>query len=72
MPTQYSSTAQDLQRGRPTEIDYLNGEIVRLGQQTGQRAPLNKAIVQMVQHVEETGQFLTVDEIRSNIRAALE
>ena len=68
----WGSTLQSLRRGRPTEIDYLNGEIVRLGQQTGQRAPLNKAIVQMVQHVEETGQFLTVDEIRSNIRAALE
>jgi 2-dehydropantoate 2-reductase len=28
MPGQLSSTAQDLQRGRPTEIDHLNGVIV--------------------------------------------
>ena len=29
MPNQYSSTAQDLARGKPTEIDYLNGYVVR-------------------------------------------
>ena len=29
MPGQYSSTAQDLARGKPTEIDHLNGFVVR-------------------------------------------
>jgi 2-dehydropantoate 2-reductase len=32
MPTQASSTAQDLARGKPTEIDFLNGLVVRRGE----------------------------------------
>jgi 2-dehydropantoate 2-reductase len=61
------STLQSLRRGRPTEIDYLNGEIIRLGEQVGLGTPLNAAIVNMVHHVEQTGQFFTVDEIRTKI-----
>lgn len=65
------STLQSLRRGRPTEIDYLNGEIVRLGEQLGMWTPLNAAIVDMVHHVEQTGQFWTADEIRANINAIM-
>ena len=62
------STLQSLRRGRPTEIDYLNGEIVRLAAQMGRPAPLNEALVQMVHRVEQTGKFCTVDEIRAGTR----
>lgn len=48
MPGQYSSTAQDMMRGRPTEIAYLNGEIVRRGQVAGIPVPLNGLLVMMV------------------------
>ena len=44
MPTQYSSTAQDLQRGRPTEIDHLNGYVVRRGEALGIPVPANRAL----------------------------
>ncbi|RYY94292.1 MAG: 2-dehydropantoate 2-reductase, partial [Comamonadaceae bacterium] len=40
MPTQSSSTAQDLARGRPTEIDYLNGLVARRGAVLGRRGRL--------------------------------
>ncbi len=65
------STLQSLRRGRPTEIDYLNGEIVRLGEQIGRPAPLNAAIVEMVHRVEKTGQFETVEDIESIINATM-
>lgn len=52
-----SSTLQSLRRGRPTEIDYLNGEIVRLGQQLGMPTPYNSRVVQIVKEVERSGQF---------------
>ncbi|HLO31919.1 MAG TPA: ketopantoate reductase family protein [Anaerolineales bacterium] len=65
------STLQSLRRGRPTEIDYLNGEIVRLGEQLGRSTPFNAAIVEMVHQVEQTGQFWTVDEIRTKMTAAM-
>lgn len=44
MPTQYSSTAQDLARGKPTEIDHLNGYVARRGAALGVPAPVNRAL----------------------------
>ena len=35
MPGQYSSTAQDLERGKRSEIDYLNGLIMKRGEALG-------------------------------------
>lgn len=61
------STLQSLRRGRPTEIDYLNGEIVRLGAETGRPTPLNAKLVDLVHDVERTGHFLAVDELRSKL-----
>ncbi|GAB4363130.1 MAG: 2-dehydropantoate 2-reductase [Oricola sp.] len=43
-----SSMAEDLARGRMPEIDWLNGEIVALGRETGIATPVNEAIVALV------------------------
>lgn len=58
-----SSTLQSLRRGRPTEIDYLNGEIVRLGKQLRVPTPCNSKVVKAVKRVEETSRFLTPGEL---------
>ena len=52
MEGQFSSTAQDLMRGRPSEIDYLNGEIVRRAAALGLAAPANNALWVMVKLIE--------------------
>jgi 2-dehydropantoate 2-reductase len=44
MPAQMSSTAQDLMRGKPSEIDHLNGFIVRRGQALGVPTPVNRTL----------------------------
>jgi 2-dehydropantoate 2-reductase len=44
-----SSMADDLARGRPTEIDALCGEVVRLAASIGRRAPLNLRMQQLVE-----------------------
>lgn len=44
MAGQYSSTAQDLMRGKPTEIDQLNGEVVARAKAFGLSVPLNNAV----------------------------
>jgi 2-dehydropantoate 2-reductase len=44
-----SSMADDLALGRPTEIDALQGEVLRLAQRLGRRAPLNERISALVQ-----------------------
>ena len=47
-----SSTAQDLSRGRPTEIDSLNGYVARRGQSLGIATPVNRALATLVQLLE--------------------
>ncbi len=52
MPSQFSSTAQDLARGKPTEIDYLNGLIVRRGEALGVATPANRVLWALVKLME--------------------
>ncbi|MDP4074657.1 ketopantoate reductase family protein [Acidovorax sp. A1169] len=53
MPGQYSSTAQDLARGKPSEIDHLNGYVVRRGAALGVPTPLNRALQVLVKLAEQ-------------------
>ncbi len=59
----YGSVLQSLLRGRATEIDFINGELVQLARAIGRRAPLNERIVDMVHEVERTGGFFPREEI---------
>jgi 2-dehydropantoate 2-reductase len=52
MPSQYSSTAQDLARGKPTEIDFLNGYVVRRGEALGIPTPANRVLWALVKLLE--------------------
>lgn len=52
MPAQYSSTAQDLARGKRTEVDHLNGFVVRKGEALGVPAPVNRALLALVKSLE--------------------
>ncbi len=58
------STLQSLRRGRPTEIDYLNGEIVRRGRELGVPTSRNARVVELVHEVERTGRFFPPDGLR--------
>jgi 2-dehydropantoate 2-reductase len=52
MADAFSSTAQDLDRGRPTEIDALNGYIARRGAELGIPVPVNHALFTLVKLAE--------------------
>lgn len=52
MPTQHSSTAQDLMRGKPTEIDHLNGYVLRRGEALGVPTPANRVLWTLVKLAE--------------------
>ena len=52
MPAQFSSTAQDLARGKRSEIDYLNGLIVRRGDAHGIATPVNRTLWSLVKLLE--------------------
>ena len=51
-----ASMLQDVEARRPTEIDYLNGGIVRFGREHGVPTPLNEAIWALVKGVEQSWQ----------------
>ncbi|MBV9324250.1 MAG: ketopantoate reductase family protein [Chloroflexi bacterium] len=65
----WGSTLQSLKRGQPTEIDYLNGEVVRLGRQVGIPTPLNAQVVALVHEVERTGRYFRHGELRTLLPA---
>ena len=54
-PEARTSMWTDLERGRPTEVDFLNGEIVRLADQHGIAAPINRRIAELVHEAERAG-----------------
>ena len=53
MADAFSSTAQDLNRGQPTEIDALNGYISRRGAELGIPVPANHALFALVKLAEQ-------------------
>lgn len=53
-PLARSSMWDDLAAGRPTEVDYIQGEVVALAERLGRDAPVNRALARLV-HAAETG-----------------
>ncbi len=67
-PEARSSMWDDLQRGRRTEIDMLNGEIVDAALRAGTRAPVNEAIVALVKAAEGKGSpCLSSTDLRARV-----
>jgi len=62
------STLQSIRRGQATEIDYLNGAVVRAAQAIGHEAPVNAALVTLVHEVEARGSFFTPAEVIARVR----
>ena len=52
MPSQLSSTAQDVAKGKTSEIDHLNGFVVRRGRELAIATPANQALHALVKLVE--------------------
>ena len=55
-PLARSSMWDDLERGRETEIEYLNQAVVNLAQQYGVAAPVNRDIVLLIKEAQNQGQ----------------
>jgi 2-dehydropantoate 2-reductase len=66
-PEARSSMWEDLQRGRATEIDYLQGVIVEIADRHGLQVPLSRRVVALVKAAEAAGKGpprLTPEQIR--------
>ena len=65
-----SSMWEDLQRGRRTEIDYLQGVIVEIAERRRLSVPLSRRIVALIKSAEAAGQgspMLKSGDVRSDI-----
>lgn len=58
-----SSSLQSLERGRPTEIDYFNGFIVRKGEEVGVDCPVNRRLVTMIKEIEGDKRSIKIDNL---------
>lgn len=72
-PIARSSMWEDLQAGRRTEVDYINGEVVQLAQRLGTTAPVNAALVALIRQAEtrEPGEQWSGPELYAHLKAAL-
>ena len=70
-PEARSSMWEDFIRRRPTEVDYLQGAIVRLAERHGVEVPLSRSVVALVKRAEAAGAGppkLTPQQIRNRKR----
>jgi 2-dehydropantoate 2-reductase len=67
-PQARSSMSEDLQCGRRTEIDYLQGVVAAIADRHGLKAPLSHRIIELIRQAEAAGEGspkLTPEQIRS-------
>lgn len=64
----FGSILQSIKRGRPSEIDYINGEIVNLSRFGSVGAELNSRAVRLVHEVEKKKKFFSPEQIKQEFR----
>jgi 2-dehydropantoate 2-reductase len=65
-----ASMAQDVIKGRPTEIDYMNGHVVAQGRERGVPTPVSAAIVQVVGEIDAGTRKPAPANIEATLRLA--
>lgn len=72
-PLARSSMWEDLQAGRRTEVDWIQGEVVRLAAEVGMTAPVNACLVALIREAEQAGtdrRAWTGEALLARLRAA--
>jgi 2-dehydropantoate 2-reductase len=71
-PLARSSMSDDLAAGRATEVDWINGEVVKLARRLGVNAPVNERLCELVHEAERSDArpSWTGDALLSELRAA--
>ncbi len=70
-PLARSSTWGDLQAGKPTEVDYINGEVVKLAAMHGLRAPINRKLCALVHAAEASPRSCSHEALLAALRTAV-
>ncbi|MCM0611647.1 2-dehydropantoate 2-reductase [Marinobacter sediminum] len=69
-PIARSSMWEDLEAGRPTEVNWINGEVVRLAESMDKQAPVNRKLTKLVHECERTRRHWPGDELLAELQAA--
>lgn len=67
----FGSILQSIQRGKTSEIDYINGEFVAIAKKNDFSAPLNEKLVEMVHEVEKNRKFFSKEELILSTKALI-
>jgi 2-dehydropantoate 2-reductase len=65
-----ASMAQDVAKGRPTEIDYMNGHVVARGREHGVATPVSTAVVGMMHEIERRERKPAAENIALTLQRA--
>ena len=67
-----SSMQQDLERGRPTELESINGELVKLAEKVGAPAPLNTELLELCRSYFKQSPYIqtTWDDLKDKLTTA--
>lgn len=70
-PLARSSMQDDLIAGRATEVDWINGEVVKLAEQCGRRAPINEKLIQLIKQAEKMpkGFSISADALKNQLES---
>ncbi len=58
-----TSTLQSIRKGKKTEIDYINGEFVKLGKEMNIPTPHNSKVIELIHKIEESQVFYSPNEL---------
>jgi 2-dehydropantoate 2-reductase len=61
-----SSSLQSLERGKLTEVEYFNGYIARNGERLNVPVPVNRAIVTIINEIEQGKREITIDNFNES------
>ncbi len=59
------STLQSLDRGQPTEIDYLNGYVAARGRERGVPTPVNARLAALVHEIEAGSRSMAMENLET-------
>jgi 2-dehydropantoate 2-reductase len=65
-----ASMAQDVAKGRPTEIDYMNGFVVEKGREKGVPTPVSAAVVETVGEIDRGQRKQAAENIGLTLKRA--
>lgn len=64
------SSLQSLERGRPTEVDFLNGYVLEQAAKAGVDVPLNAALTRLIHEIEQGQRRIGPDNMDELLAAA--